>query len=144
MYSTIYLTILRMKIFRYSIAVALIVVIVLVASNCAGEAEKRQVPELRKIAAQTPLYPGFQKIGEKVVLKRGMVYFFTTYTSNAEFIEIKKFYDEVMKENGWGPPQQPAPSTFVGDKHLVTYRRGDYVIVVEQDGSLRDHFDICF
>jgi hypothetical protein len=105
---------------------------------------KEKVVELKKIANQTPLYPGFQKTGEKVVLKRGMVYFNTYFQSRAHFSDIKKFYDGVLAEKGWGPPQQPPPSIFVGDKNFVSYRRGDYVIDVEQDGSRRENFDIVF
>lgn len=64
---------------------------------------ERYVPELRQIAEQTPLYPGFQKLSEKIVLKSSMVYFFTYYKSDAQFSDVKKFYDSVLTERGWGP-----------------------------------------
>lgn len=118
----------------------------LIGGSCTGDVEENEhVIELRKIANQTPLYPGFQKTGEKVVLKSSMVYFNTYYQSRAQFSDIKKFYDRVLAEKGWGPPQQPGPSIFVpGDANSVRYRRGDYVIVVEQDERRRDNFDIVF
>jgi hypothetical protein len=101
-----------------------------------GEADKKYVSELRKIAEQTPLYPGFQKTSEYVVVKRGRVSFFTTYNSDAQFADLKKFYDRVLVDQGWGPPQQPPPSIFVDEAHSVRYRRGDYEIVLAQnDGS---------
>jgi hypothetical protein len=55
------------------------------------KANQKYVPELRKIAEHTPLYPGFQKTSEYVVLKRGSVSFFTTYNSDAQFADVKKF-----------------------------------------------------
>jgi len=59
--------------------------LVLFGISCAGEIEKKQVFELKKIADQTPVCAGCEKTGEKVVLKQGMVYFFNYYQSNAEF-----------------------------------------------------------
>jgi hypothetical protein len=103
------------------------------ASLSEGEANKKYAPELRKIAEQTPLYPRFQKTSEYVVLKRSMVYFFTTYNSDAQFVDVEKFYDLVLVDQGWGPPQQTPPSIFVGEAHSVTYRRGDYEIFLAQN-----------
>lgn len=123
----------------------LLTILAFIGCSCAGEVEKKQVVELKKIANQTPLYPGFQKTGEKVVLKRGMVYFFTFYQSRTQFSDVKNFYDRVLAEKGWGPPQQPGPSIFVPrSANFVSYRREQYVINVEQDGSRRDNFDVVF
>jgi hypothetical protein len=127
-----------------AVRLTLFVFFALVVVSCTGEAEKQQVVELRNIAAQTPIYSGFQKTGEKVVIKRGMVYFFNYYRSGADFSDIKRFYDDALAEKGWGQPQQPAPSIFVGQAHFVSYRRGDYVIDIEQDASRGDSFDIVF
>jgi hypothetical protein len=114
----------------YALFIAPVIGIVLFSRE--GEENKRYVPELRKIAEQTNVYPGFQKSGEKVVLKHNMVYFFTYYKSDAQFSDVKKFYDSVLAEQGWGPHEQPSPSIFVGEAHVVSYRRGDYVIDVEE------------
>lgn len=122
----------RRRRLRTAIRISLLAVLALIGSSCAGDKEKKQVVELRKIADQTPVFPGFQKTGEKVVLKQGMVYFNTYYASDAQFSDVKNFYDRVLAEKGWGSPQQPPPSVFVGEAHSVSYRRGDYVIAVEQ------------
>jgi hypothetical protein len=108
------------------------VFLILSVNACAGEIEKRQVVELRKIADQVPTYPGFEKTGEKVVLKRGMVYFFNYYKSNAEFSDIKRFHYQVLTRDGWAPAE---PNE---------YRRGDYVIAVEKLERTEEKFDIVF
>ena len=105
----------------------------LVAFTCSGERERKEIVELRRISDQTPLYPGFQKINEKTVLKPSIVYFFTVYNSNASFSDIKEFYDRVLPGQGWAASQQLTPSIIVGEKNFVSYRRGDYVIDVEGD-----------
>lgn len=117
----------------------LLSVLALIGGSCTGDVEKNEhVIELRKFASQTPLYPGFQNTGEKIVLKSTMVYLNAYFKSEAQFSDVKKFYDRVLAERGWGPPQQPGPT------NSVSYRQGDYVIVVEQDESRRDNFDIVF
>ena len=111
---------------------ALLTLLVVSASGCAGDIEKRQAVELRKIASQVPVYPGFRKLGEKVVLKHGMVSFFNFYQSNDEFSEIRKFYDQFLTKNGWVLEERDE------------YRRGDYVIAVLKLERSEGKFDIVF
>ena len=106
--------------------------LILSVNACAGEIEKRQVVELRKIADQVPTYPGFEKTGEKFVLKRGMVWFFNYYRSEAEFSEIQKFYDQTLRQNGWAL-EEPEE-----------YRRGGYVIAVSKLERTEKQFAIVF
>jgi hypothetical protein len=128
-----------------ALQVTLLAFLILFDIGCAGEREKKQLVELRKIAAETPLYPGFEKTGEKAVLKQGMVYFHTYYLSNAQFSEIRAFYDGVLVQKGWGPPETSGPSLLVpGEANWVHYRRGDYVISVAQDEGRSDRFVIVF
>jgi hypothetical protein len=116
----------------------------LVGLTCSGERERRQIVELRRIADQTPLYPGFQKVGEKLVVKPGKVSLSINYKSNAQFSDIELFYDHMLADKGWGSGKQPPSSIFVGKQNYVTYRRGDYLIGIAKDNSQRDTFDIVF
>src|ERR1043165_3792026 len=86
---------------RRTLSLSLMFALFVITSNCGGETEKMQVEELRKIAAQTPIYPGFKKTDENVVLKQGMVYFTTDYETTAKFSDVKTFYDRTLKEQGW-------------------------------------------
>ena len=107
-----------------------------------GDASKPYVPELRKIADQTPLYPGFQRTGEKVVLKQNMAYFFTNYQCDAQFADIEAFYARVLPQQGWTPPKRI--NSFPYDMNDDHYRRGDYFIVVDQSDARSNRFSIVF
>lgn len=110
-----------------------------------GDASKRYVPELRRIADETPMFPGFQKTGEKVVLKRGTASLFVYYRSTAKFSDIREFYDRALPGKGWGPPKTSGPSIFVpGEANWVRYRRGEYEVAVEQVDGEPESFDIVF
>jgi len=108
-----------------------------------GDASKKYVPELEKIAKETPVYPGSEKIGDKVVLKRDMAYFNTWYKSNAPFTDIKSFYDRELPTLGWSRPKGPTNRFIDFDAHSGDYRRGDYFINVERDDR-SNNFSIVF
>jgi hypothetical protein len=105
-----------------------------------AEANRKYVPELRKLAEQTPIYPGFQKIGEEVVLKQTMVSFFTYYKSDAKFSDIRNFYDHILTKQGWRLSERFGGAS--GESTIV-YRRGDYEITVAQ-GDWSERYSIVF
>ena len=131
---------------NFKLTIVFPVLAAIVALGCeGGELEKSKVPELRRIASETPLYPGFEKTEEKLVIKNGRVSLFVFYRSrSSQFSEVKTYYDEVLPKNGWGPPQQLSPSILTGERAWVSYRRKDHEIVVEQDGSDPYMFDLVF
>ena len=124
--------------------ISLAALLVFTGASCVGNGEKEQVGQLRKIAGQTPVFPAFQAIDEKVVLKHRMVSLFVFYRSPTQFSEIKKFYDNTLPKQGWGPPEQAPPSIYRGEPHSVSYRRGGYQIAIEQDGNREDRFHVVF
>jgi hypothetical protein len=107
-----------------------------------GDESKPYVPELKKIAQETPVYPGSEKTGEKVVLKRNMAYFFTSYSSGAPFADIKPFYERELPARGWTLPK--GSNRFIEfDAHSEHYRRGNYFIAVERHDE-SNNFSIVF
>ena len=56
-----------------------------------GDTSRQYVPELRKIEAETPMFPGSQKIADKVSLKQSRASLFTSYATQAAFDEIELF-----------------------------------------------------
>jgi hypothetical protein len=107
-----------------------------------GDNSRSYVPELKKIADQTSLYPGFRSSGEKVVLKRDMAYLFTYYQCDAQFADVQAFYARVLPQQGWSPPRRTNSIMFdMADDH---YRREDYFIAVEQDDRQSNRFSIVF
>jgi hypothetical protein len=110
-----------------------------------GDASKPYVPELKKIADQTPVYPGFQKIDDDyIVLKDGKASLQRSFRTDAQFADVRKFYDAALARDGWGPPKVPPPSIFVGEQHYVTYRRGTYEINVARVDGRPDVYAIAF
>jgi hypothetical protein len=108
-----------------------------------GDASKPHVPELRKIAGETPVYPGAERVGEKVVLKRSMAYFNTWYKSDAPFADVQSYYQRELPTRGWALPKGPSNRFIDSDSHSQDYRRGDYFIAVERDDR-SNNFSIVF
>ena len=101
-----------------------------------GDTSRQYVPELRKIAAETPLFPGSQKIGDKVVLKRSRASLFTSYATQVAFDEIESFYKRELPARGWALPKGPSHRLIDFDAHSEHYRRGDYCIAIESEASI--------
>ncbi|HSS19645.1 MAG TPA: hypothetical protein VLL54_06195 [Pyrinomonadaceae bacterium] len=119
--------------------------LLLTVASCTGETEKKQAEVLKKLAAETPLFPGFEKTGENLVLKSGLVYYFNHYSSKTDFSSVKAFYDPALAQRNWKSEEEVAPSSsFVGPPHRVSYRRGDYVIAIAQDDRGIAVFDVVF
>jgi hypothetical protein len=109
------------------------------------EEQRKQAAQLQKIAAETPLYPRFQKTAEKIVYKNTIVYFNVYYKSDARFSEVKEFYDQALAARGWGPPQQSGPSLFRDtNANWVAYKRPDYEITVAQGEHDPTNFDVVY
>ena len=100
-----------------------------------GDTSRQYVPELRKIAAETPMFPGSQKIADKVVLKASTAKLFTSYSTQAGFDEIKLFYKRELTARGWTLPKGPSHSFIDFDVHSDHYRRGDYFIAVDSNSG---------
>jgi hypothetical protein len=89
---------------------------------------------LRELARDTPVYPGFEKTGESLTVKRRLVRYFVFYRSNKTFSEIEDFYHRELTARSWRSDEI----------YLNTYRKGDCVIVVEKDERSENNFDVVF
>lgn len=109
-------------------------------SRCSAPNENApHIVELKRLAGETPVYEGFHKTGEKVVVKSSLIYYFVYYRGSATFHEFNAFYNRVLPEKGFVPEKGSTPGALTR-----YYRRGDYVIAVEQDDSEPDNFDLVF
>jgi hypothetical protein len=95
--------------------------------------------ELKRLAGETPVYEGFQKTGERVVVKSTLIYYFVYYRGSATFPEVNAFYNRVLREKGFVPEKDTTPGALT-----AYYRRGDHEIAVEQSDREPDHFDVVF
>ena len=109
-------------------------------SRCSAPNENDpHVIQLKKLASEIPVYEGFQKTGEKVIVKSTLIYYIVYYRGSATFPEVNAFYARVLREKGFVSKKDSPPGTLTAD-----YRRGDYEIAVEQNDREPDHFDLVF
>ena len=101
-----------------------------------GDTSRPYVPELRKIAAETPPFPGSQKVADEVVLKSSRASLFISYSTHVAFDEIKSFYKRELPARGWSLPKGPSHRFIDYDAHSGDYRRGDYCIAIEPETSI--------
>ena len=103
------------------------------------DVSKPQVPELKKLADQTPAYPGFQRINdEQIFLTGDTASLQRSFTSDAHSADVQKFYDSVFLKNGW----QPFPVT--PGSHAIMYSRDAYQICVCRRVSQPDVYDLWY
>ena len=109
------------------------------------DASKPHVPELKSMADQTPIYPGFQRIDdEHIFLTMGTVSLQRSFRTNAQFADIRKFYDSAFLKNGWEPFATAPGSMINGEPLAVMYNRDAYQICVVHRSSEPDIYDIWY
>jgi hypothetical protein len=107
------------------------------------DASKPHVPELKSMADQTPVYPGFQRIDdEHIFLTKDTVSLQRSFRTNAQSADIRRFYDSAFLQNGWEP--FAAGSRINGEPHVVMYNRDAYQICVVHRMSAPDIYDIWY
>ena len=98
-----------------------------------GEASQKYIPELRKIVAETPQYPGSRNVGERLVAKETRVTLYVTYESRGKRADIRNFYDETLTKAGWKKVAKN-DSWFGVPPSDFEYHRGAYAIIIEDNG----------
>lgn len=101
-----------------------------------GDTSRPYVPELRKIAAETPPFPGSQKVADKVVLKSSRASLSISYSTRVAFDKIESFYKRELPARGWSLPKAPSHGFIDFDAHSDDYRRGDYCIAIETETAI--------
>jgi hypothetical protein len=109
------------------------------------DASRPYVPELKKLADQTPVYPGFQKINDDdIFLMKDTASLKRSFRTDAQSADIKKFYDSVFLKNGWDPSKTTPSSTIDGELFALIYNRDEYQICVNRRMSEPDIYDIWY
>jgi hypothetical protein len=104
-----------------------------------GDTSRQYVPELRKIAAETPVCPGSQKITDQIVLKQSTASLSISYTKPVTFDEIESFYKRELPARGWALPKGPSNRFMEFDAHSQHYRRGDYYIAIDSNSGSNNY-----
>ena len=109
------------------------------------DVSKPQVPELKKLADQTPAYPGFQRINEEqIFLTEGTASLQRSFRSDAPPADVQKFYDSAFLKNGWQPFPVAPSSVIAGEPHAIMYSRDAYQICVCRRVSQPDVYDLWY
>lgn len=109
------------------------------------DASKPQVPELKKLADATPVYPEFQRISdEHVFLAKDAVSLQRSFRTNAPSADVHKFYDSAFLKEGWKPLAAAPSSIIQGEPYVIMYNRDAYQICVCRRMSQPDVYDIWY
>jgi hypothetical protein len=104
----------------------------LLAAACEPPAERQRVNELRKVASETPVYPGFEKLAVVEGMKSNVAVVNTRYASGAAFEEVKEFYMRELIPRGWELREGSVVER--GPVWAMEFRKGLYSVTIQ-------HFD---
>lgn len=102
-----------------------------------GGENQEKLPELRRIAADTPSFSSFTEVNSYHSGKRENAGLFYFYSSPANYDEVKRFYTETLTAKGWSyPEERPVPKWLIDDgSKVLVFRKGEYRISVEYDAA---------
>jgi hypothetical protein len=124
---------------RSSRHTAIILLTVLLSANCfTNPEEAKKLDELRRIAADTPIYTDFRQIDSNYMMKSTVVDLGFFYQSTASFDEVKAFYVKGLSAKGWSSSEEQNLSD---DNRELTFVKGPYSIVVEYDSASRQQWN---
>lgn len=99
----------------------------------AGESIER-TEAVRKIAVETPIYPGFKEVDSSKISKSTGVTISFAYKSTASYDEIKRFYVETLGVRGWGVPEEKIRKRlFDGESRELIFHKGEYSIHIDHE-----------
>lgn len=109
------------------------------------DASQPQVPELKQLADQTPVYPGFQRIDDDhIFLTRDTASLQRSFKADAQSADVHKFYDSAFLKNGWDPFETAPGSIVDGEPIAIMYSRDRYQICVRRRLSQPEVYDIWY
>jgi hypothetical protein len=89
--------------------------------------------ELRRIVADTPVYPGFIETATHESSKAYDAGVFITYRSEAEYEAVRNYYISSLKSGNWylAKEENNPLSTESGTRHSLEFRRGELKIIID-------------
>lgn len=102
-----------------------------------------KLAQLRQMAAETSLPPGFQKRHTSESNKRGRAMLVIRYYSPAGYEEVKGFYSTLLVAKGWETPVEKSSASLLGLGSVtrsLTFRSGEFLIVISEEESSQFSF----
>ena len=107
----------------------LVVLILTTAAGCGDEESKRELENLRQIAADTSLYPGFVQLRNSEYQKTSHASIVRCYSVRADDDDVKRYYTQLFVSRGWARPEDEQLHGFYpGGSYRLTFRKGAYAI----------------
>jgi len=106
--------------------------------GCEDHESKRHLSLLKRLAAETPLYPGFKQIDISENDKPGRARLFLYYNSQASYDDVKLFYSKIFLAKGWELSAKEDRQSVFSDlsDSAIVFRKGEY-----QTAILRESLD---
>lgn len=120
----------------------------LLFSACENTIEsEKKLDNLRQIAIQTPVYPGFNRTFSNTLLKGSVADLLFYYKSSANYAAVKSFYVEALTARGWKLDQEKVYNRLLdGEGRELVFINGEYTIFVQyENGSTSDwNFSVTY
>ena len=100
--------------------------------GCEDQESKGHLSLLKKLATETPLYPGFKQVDISENDKPGRARFFLYYNSQASYEEVKVFYSRMFLAKGWELSSKEDRGSIFSDlsDSALVFRKGEYQVAI--------------
>ena len=96
---------------------------------CGDEESRRELENVRHIAAETPLYPGFVQLRSSDVHKTSHAAIIRCYSVRANDGDIRRFYSQLFASKGWAlAKEEELGGWYPEGSYELTFRKGAYAI----------------
>src|SRR5215510_14457720 len=111
-----------------------LLVLLILTAACDDEESRRQLETLHQLAADTPLYPGFEQLRSSDYTNIGHATVVRCYSARANYGDVKSFYSQMLGSKGWSQPEEQQLGGFHAEGSArLTFRKGAYAIVLQHD-----------
>ena len=120
----------------------LLVVAFVGLQGCRTAEQSAKLEELQALAQEVPRFPDFKQVHYQDISKSGMALVTYYYQSPSNFDQVTEFYTKELPAKGWTLEQQEGWWSEKGSP--ITFRKGNYKIVVTRDDIMRWQYTIDF
>lgn len=122
-----------MKFRSPSLTKCLLVLLILTA-GCDDAESRRQLEILYQLAADTPLYPGFEQLRSSDYHKISHATVIRCYSVQANDDDVKRFYSQLFEAKGWTQAEEQELGGFHPEgSYRLTFRKAAYAVVLQHD-----------
>jgi hypothetical protein len=111
-----------------------LLVLLILTAGCEDEESRQQLEILHQLAADTPLYPGFEQLRNSDYHKTSHATVIRCYSVRANDGDVKRFYSQLFESKGWTRAEEQQLGGFHAEgSYRLTFRKGAYAVVLQHD-----------